>query len=425
MANKFEQLVKEARKLILQEKEKFAMRENLVLFIKTRPIGAADAKKQYQQKPKIILSSFSYLNSLSAIRAVSIALVFVLFAGGGIAFGANYALPGDILYPVKVGINEKIQIMAAFSSESKAKAEISFAALRLEEAEKLAKENKLDAATSDELNARFSVHANSAKDNIRDLKKDNDFQTAAEIDSDFETALATHRNILTSMSASSSGSGLENSEIASIIGSVGVELQAIVGNRVESEAKLSLDSKENIQNASEQKIQAAEAKIKELEEIIERNKVFLRAESYAQLQIVVEAAKNILVQSRAKFDAKEYDSSFRLSQKSIRLVEQLRLLIKAKRELKVNLRKVNIHINGDAGVDGSGESTSSPVLPSPFPSPKPSESVQPGASPGNGEGGDQVQVQSQTQINGGSEASSGEVESGQEIRLENGIEISL
>jgi hypothetical protein len=87
------------------------------------------------------------------------ALGLVLFISGGTAYAAEGALPGDLLYPVKVGAVEPVEGALAFSDEAKAGWNARVATARLDEAQALAEKGALTAATSDELAASFNEHA--------------------------------------------------------------------------------------------------------------------------------------------------------------------------------------------------------------------------------------------------------------------------
>ncbi|MDD4988987.1 MAG: hypothetical protein PHV42_00985 [Candidatus Pacebacteria bacterium] len=76
------------------------------------------------------------------------AFVILILFGSGVAFAANGSLPGDILYPVKVGVNEKVaRIFHSESPASEALFETHLMDERLNEAEKLSQTNKLDNAS--------------------------------------------------------------------------------------------------------------------------------------------------------------------------------------------------------------------------------------------------------------------------------------
>lgn len=66
-----------------------------------------------------------------------LALLLLLLVGGGTGVVAEKALPGDVLYPVKIHVNENIESALALTARGDAEVAIKQAARRLEEVEKL------------------------------------------------------------------------------------------------------------------------------------------------------------------------------------------------------------------------------------------------------------------------------------------------
>ncbi len=102
--------------------------------MKDRPLGA-------------VLSPYSRYISLSRHIGAS-ALALCLLLGGSLSYAAAGSLPGDLLYPVKININEKISSTLARSDEAKAKAE-EIEALKKSLHESQAEANNLRRATPD------------------------------------------------------------------------------------------------------------------------------------------------------------------------------------------------------------------------------------------------------------------------------------
>lgn len=66
-----------------------------------------------------------------------LALLLLLLVGGGTGVVAEKALPGDVLYPVKIHVNENIQSALAVTAQGNAEVALKQATRRLEEVEKL------------------------------------------------------------------------------------------------------------------------------------------------------------------------------------------------------------------------------------------------------------------------------------------------
>src|SRR3989344_1027595 len=136
---KFKKLIKESRReIFLEEREKGVMRSEILYFIKNNPAVLS--------KPQSFLYIFKYSSIRYSLAFAALSLVMIF----GVSSAANNALPGDILYNVKVGVNEKVLGLLQVSDESKAQYEIQLAETRLEEIEKVSSRNNLDEKTKDD-----------------------------------------------------------------------------------------------------------------------------------------------------------------------------------------------------------------------------------------------------------------------------------
>lgn len=117
------------------------------------------------------------------------ALAMLLLVGSSVSLAARGALPGDLLYPVKVGLNENVQKLFAPSAGEKAELETSLAGKRIEEARTLKATGKLDAQTEADITIEASKHIEAAQKSIVELKAAGDTQTAAQASVNFQTVV--------------------------------------------------------------------------------------------------------------------------------------------------------------------------------------------------------------------------------------------
>lgn len=110
-------------------------------------------------------------NTMYAQATLAIALII---AGGGTAAAAQGAVPGDMLYPVKIHVNENVRSAAAIGANAEARLQAELLAERVEEAEALAARGELDSETE----ARVLAQADTAHE--ASLQADAD--VAAEIE---------------------------------------------------------------------------------------------------------------------------------------------------------------------------------------------------------------------------------------------------
>lgn len=111
-----------------------------------------------QQSPYVFASYFSYNVRMSLAGL----LLFVLAGAGSVSAAAQGALPGDTLYPIKLLVNERAQLALAPNDQAKALVQEEIAGRRVEEAQTLAQQGRLDAKTAQTLSADFDAHASEA-----------------------------------------------------------------------------------------------------------------------------------------------------------------------------------------------------------------------------------------------------------------------
>ncbi len=87
-----------------------------------------------------------------------VALLVVFFAGSGTLVASGNALPGDPLYSVKTMVSEPVRGVLAFSDEDKIAFHTQIAETRLEEAEVLASQNRLEASAVSKLQTNLDAH---------------------------------------------------------------------------------------------------------------------------------------------------------------------------------------------------------------------------------------------------------------------------
>lgn len=183
--NTFEEQLKRAIKEIkLSDQERSALREKLVSQMAQTSLPAA-SRRMYSRT----------LTRNRIKRTMPIALLIALLMSGGVSYAAEGTAPGDTLYPIKVHVNENVRGAIALSDTAKAKLEVDLAARRLQEAEKLESEHRLDATTTAALRVEFEQHRSRADEHIRSVEgKSSD--DAAEISLDLDTRLDSHRSTL-------------------------------------------------------------------------------------------------------------------------------------------------------------------------------------------------------------------------------------
>ena len=197
MKNVLSNIQKEARKIALTSDERESMRLRLEGVIQaehlTRGEGGGLSPSPY----------FSYVTPRSAVPAL---VLIIVIGGGGVSYAAEGTLPGDLLYPVKITVNESVRGALAFSAESKAAWHATAAERRMEEVETLADRGALSPEVRSKLEANFEDHAQRIE-GIVDAAEAEDPVRAADIRTRFTSSLAAHASVIARL-----GDGSEDNE---------------------------------------------------------------------------------------------------------------------------------------------------------------------------------------------------------------------
>jgi len=142
---------------------------------------------------------YSYFMEKKFVPALSLALL--LIATGGTSLFAESALPGDLLYPVKLGLNEQVRGLTAITPEAKAKFALEVTDRRLKEVALLSSKGLLNAETSSVIQTELLKQAGQIKNQVASLVSTNNIRSAQEISLNFESSLRAHELILEKISS--------------------------------------------------------------------------------------------------------------------------------------------------------------------------------------------------------------------------------
>lgn len=149
-----------------------------------------------------------YKNDWSILfrRTGALALIVFFFSVTAIVFASSSSLPGDLLYPIKVNVIEPIKGSTAITQAAKIEWEAEKANTRLQEAEDLSKEGKLNDTNRKEIEDRFVEHVKNfdsfteQKRGRTEDKKTSDEKKQARID--FVNSIKEHTEALVEIQAS-------------------------------------------------------------------------------------------------------------------------------------------------------------------------------------------------------------------------------
>lgn len=183
-----ENLFKKSQEVILDEKKKSAIRQELLTLMKNNPLPL----RQSWFATFVATNAMMLKNSRVALASIMVCV----FLGGAIVVKADASLPGEWLYPIKTGVNEKVMEAMAFSAKDKMNVSIRLMDRRLQEAEILVVENTSKVAAEPDMASTFNLQAAKVLKGIERLKQEKKYDDAIQFGAKLETSLKAHDKVL-------------------------------------------------------------------------------------------------------------------------------------------------------------------------------------------------------------------------------------
>lgn len=129
-------------------------------------------------------------------KTLSVFVMAGLLMGSTLSFAAENTAPGDLLYPIKVGINEQVRGIVAITPKAKADWEVQLAERRLKEMEKLAIEANISPEIKVLAKQNFTASSERVKSRILKLEEDHDNEDAISTAGTFRDMLRKHEETI-------------------------------------------------------------------------------------------------------------------------------------------------------------------------------------------------------------------------------------
>lgn len=152
----------------------------------------ADLHELADVRPRqLVRSPFaSFILPARSLYAGALTLLLMVAGGTQASFAAEDAVPGDILYPIKVALSEPLSLVLTPSTEGKAELAARFASRRVDEAATLSSVGKLDEKTAEELADRFDSHVDVVAKETAALESKGEISTSLAVRTDLEQKLS-------------------------------------------------------------------------------------------------------------------------------------------------------------------------------------------------------------------------------------------
>lgn len=338
-----------------REKMSFVLREYMAI----KPVRAVSAGKG--NRPFVVRGVILQLQTFIR-KPMPIALALALLLTGSVSYAAEGSVPGDMLYPVKVGVNEEVRSALTLSTEAKASWEARLAERRLEEAARLAAQGRLDTHTQAELQARFENHADRATNSINRVREE-DSEAALRLVSDFETHLSGYGDILATFRGDGTDADDEGKDDAreltesvrsrvSLVGAVRAEVNANLGSLAELHGSASSTSSDAVargEEAAERAMKEAERAYRTAVDLYAKASAKLSAEESARVKVELSTIERVMLEGKGMIEAGNYANAVRTYRDAFTASQKLQISLRA--VIDLNVRTPILRIDADTQTD--------------------------------------------------------------------------
>lgn len=161
MKQMFDILQNATKDITLSKEEKFQMRESLIEYLTYMPSYRHTFQKETYEKDRFGFSRMKAFPSFFRTRHLRGALLIALVVTSGtmsVTTAATSALPGDLLYPIKIRVNEEVRTVFMSSNEARVSWEQERTEMRLREAGTLVANGRLDDKAQEVLQKQIAIH---------------------------------------------------------------------------------------------------------------------------------------------------------------------------------------------------------------------------------------------------------------------------
>lgn len=342
-----------ARSFGMPEEQKEARKKDLVHFMKTMPLR----KEASEQR------SFFFRYRYAAFLPT---LAVTFFTVSGVAYAAEGALPGEMLYTVKTHVNEGVREIFAVSDRDKAALHARLAMERLREAELLAAQGKLDERTAREAEERFEAHMTDFETDIASVHEpEENFRLRV----DLTSALQGHTDVFYKLDKESGSRQTHaddedtDGEKPMILLGDGARNAFIEQEKRANELRNGISGADgSFKNAAENALRAAEKKMEEARKVM-RTRKDVPQTSFERAVFQLEQAEGALQSGKREFESGKMNSAFLFAEQARMAAGEALFRIETAEKFGITVDMNRFDADNDrSGADTSEKAGAGPVL---------------------------------------------------------------
>lgn len=199
MTNITKQLKKATKDIRLSNTEKASIKNALISNMEANPVRFEEVERHQLHKAYGIPSPFLNNNFRNKKTMPILALLGLLMSGSAASFAAENTVPGDMLYPVKIHVNENVMSAVAVTPKAQAELDVKLVDRRLQEVEKLATTGNVSEEAQKNAVDNLKKFTDRAKENVTKFEDENDTEDAVLTSTQLANLFKAHESIIASL----------------------------------------------------------------------------------------------------------------------------------------------------------------------------------------------------------------------------------
>lgn len=183
----------------LTESERVVLRTKVISLMKVHPVRLPEVSRHHYHG-EYGIATLPVMRKLTVTSkrmiAIIVGIMVAISGGAGVSYAAEGSLPGDMLYPVKIHVNERAGGALAFSAEAKAEHARKGVIRRAEEARRLEENNRLDVDARATLAAETKTHLEEDASARKQMLRDGNEEAAMQSKAAMEHVVSLHQEFL-------------------------------------------------------------------------------------------------------------------------------------------------------------------------------------------------------------------------------------
>ncbi len=332
---KYRSFLERAKSIRLSKSEKDEIRANLHALMAREPISGhvrdvSLVNHVTQWSKQAISMVFSLIKQHG--MPVVIVLLITLIAGGGVSYASESALPGTVLYPVKIHINEGVQSVFMVSSERRGAWEAELLNRRLQEAELLAYNNRFTGSAKTEVESLIRLQSQKLRKLAQVLLDRGEVNIASVVSTNLEIPLRVHEVLLQRLAVTAPEN--QDEDIQSLATALSVEKREVEKVRADLESKEHVLLGGNRVAAVQGKLVSSANTLRRVQNAFSKTENTLGDGTISDVKAKLSLADGLRSEGAEALEDNDLERAYESFQGAIRLGREAQLLVESEKKLR-------------------------------------------------------------------------------------------